>query len=130
MKSKINKIVIACLAFLLVAAPASADFVFCGKRGSEPCTINDLWSLVFLFANFLIGMAGFVALFFVVWGGVRMLLSAGNPASFKDGKDTVRNALLGLVVVFLSYLIVGYVAGLLLPNTSGDPLRNLIDYVL
>lgn len=140
MKSKINKISFTALAFLLFAQPVFAQgFVFCGKRSQDDpntpvvegaCTLNDLWTLIFYGANFLIGMSGLVALFFVVWGGVRMMLSFGNPEAVKEGKSTITNALLGLVLVLLSYLIVGYVAELLLPGGGvGNPLQNLIRYV-
>jgi ABC-type Fe3+ transport system permease subunit len=139
MKSKINKIILVVIVLLLVAGPVSAAFVFCGRspgegvpvEQTEPCEISHLWILVFRMVNYLIGMSGLVSLAFIVWGGVRMMLSAGNPAAIQEGKATIWHALLGLVIVLLSYLIVGYVAELLLPGgSSGDPLRNLLDFII
>jgi hypothetical protein len=133
MKSKPSKIILTSLVLLLSAQVTFAQgFVFCGRRGqNDPCEVSDLFVLVYYTVNFLIGMAGLVSLFYVVWGGMRMMFSNGNPANIQEGKDTIRNSLVGLILVFLSYLIVGYVAQMLLPGTGGssDPLRNLIDYI-
>jgi hypothetical protein len=134
MKPKIRKIALTSLALLLTAQVAFAQgFVFCGRREGtaeqrQQCELEDLFSLVYYVANYLIGMAGLVALFFVVWGGMRMMLSGGNPKAVQDGKDTIRNALIGLVMVLLSYLVVGYVAGLILPGTA-DPLRRIVNFI-
>lgn len=147
MKQTFSKIILTLTMFLLVAQPfvADAQLVQCGltsqnveteneKKGGvyvqeRACTINDLTNLVYIIVNYLIGMAGFVAIFFVVWGGVQMLLSGGNPERIKDGKSTIFNALLGLVLTLLSYLIVGYVAGFIIPGAVRDPLKNLLEFM-
>jgi hypothetical protein len=56
-----------------------------------------------------------------------MLLSAGNPTKIQEAKSTIFNAILGFVLVMLAYLIVGYVASLVLPDAA-DPLETLIDF--
>ena len=55
--------------------------------------------------NFAIIIAGVVAFGVIVWGGVRWLTSAGDPAKLKDAKEQVFAAFLGLIILFSSYLI-------------------------
>lgn len=143
MKPKIKAIIAAglCSLLLLTAYPASAQLVICGRKDQDPvetsgpqiqqggCQISDLFELLFIGVNYLIGMAGFVAIFFIVWGGMRMLLAAGNTSRIDDAKSTIKHAILGLILTMLAYLIVGYVAGLLLPGGGADPVRNLYEYL-
>jgi hypothetical protein len=140
MKAKTNTIKIfitslVCAAILLSAHPVFAQsLVFCGRSTDtgdyKECKFEHLFELIYRISNYMIGMAGFVAIFFIVWGGVQMLLSGGNTSKVQEAKSTVWHAVLGLILTLLAYLIVGYVAGLLLPGGGGgDPLRSLMDYL-
>jgi hypothetical protein len=133
MKAKIKTILIACAIMFLAAQPflAQAQIVDCGRRDQGPngaCEFSDLWEMVYRVVNYLIGMAGFVAIFFIVWGGVQMLLSGGNMTAVQEAKSTVWHAILGLILTLLAYLIVGYVAGLIFGGTS-DPTRLFREFL-
>jgi energy-converting hydrogenase Eha subunit E len=41
-----------------------------------------------------------------VWGGFQYLLSAGDDNKVKKGKETIKNAALGIVIIFLAYTAV------------------------
>jgi amino acid transporter len=141
LKSKLSVVVLVGVAMFMAAQPVVAQaqgIVNCGVRGSgydangqplTPCTFQHLFELVYLVVNTLIGMAGLVAIFFIVWGGAQMLLSAGNMEKVQDAKRTIWNAILGLVLVLMSYLIISFVVGLILPGASGNPLRTIIDFI-
>lgn len=127
-----RKIAFAVLAMALFAQPALAQtpLVFCGNDGEPDCTLQDLFFMVYRVVNFLISMAGLVAILFIVIGGLKMAFAAGNPKSIDEGKETLKNAVTGLVLVLLSYLVVSYVAGFLIPGAGGaDPLRGLINFL-
>lgn len=140
MKQKIKAIIgsLVCAAVILTAQPVFAQgFVFCGTRAEDDpstpalegaCEFSDLFELIYRVANYLIAMAGFVAIFFVVWGGVRMLLSAGNTTAIQEAKSTVQHAILGLILTLLVYLIVGYVAGLVFEGVD-DPLKFMGEFL-
>jgi hypothetical protein len=49
-----------------------------------------------------IGLITFGAL---IYGGFRYLTSAGNPTAMSDAKDQISSALLGLILLFCSWLI-------------------------
>lgn len=154
MKQKINQFkrlavagFLAVSIFALSAAPASAQSSFlqggiikCGKKapaGSpqlqgtgvyKDCTISDFFGGVYLIVNFLISVAGLIAVFFIFWGAIQLLFSRGNPTQVGAAKSTIWNAVLGLVLILLSYVIISYVAGLLLPGAGSNPLQIFKSY--
>ncbi len=133
-KNKFRAIFFASVVLLLAAQPVLAQGIIpCGTRSgpsSRPCEWSDLFEITYRVVNYLIGMAGFVAIFYIVWGGLQMLMSAGNTTRVQEAKSTVWNAVLGLVLTLLAYLIIGYVVSLFLPGGgAGNPITNIMDYL-
>ena len=117
-------------ALLLVANIAAAALVPDACRGADTvkdCTLGTLKDLIANVINFLLGFSGIICLLFMVWGGVQMLLSGGNPDAIKKGKGTISNALLGLAIVLGSYLIINIVVGVL-SNGSIPGLKDLLKF--
>lgn len=56
--------------------------------------------------KFLLALSGSVALLMFVWGGFQYLWSAGDENKVKSGKSTLKNAMIGLVIIFSSYMLV------------------------
>ena len=56
---------------------------------------------------------GTMALIFFIYGGFLWLTSAGSPDKIKKGRDTLIWAVIGIAVVFLSYVLVSYVFAVL-----------------
>jgi hypothetical protein len=113
----------ALLSFFLMSAliftPAlayaqSGGLVPCGPKGQtvqgqespDGCTLKDLFNLLVRIYNFLLGMAGIVAFGLLVYGGVQMLLFSVDEDKVKSGKSTVTQALIGLAIIALAYIIV------------------------
>lgn len=57
----------------------------------------------------LLGITGSLALFFVVQGGVTWITSGGNAEKVKAGKEAIKWSVLGLLAIFLSYVVVSAV---------------------
>jgi hypothetical protein len=55
------------------------------------------------------GIAGAVALLFVVIGGFRYIISRGEPAATAQAKGTIIYAVIGLIVVIVAFSIVSFV---------------------
>jgi hypothetical protein len=128
MKQKIKLlIVIIMLGLVFVHATAVAQgIVPCGRRAQGPdgqCTINGLKTLAINVVNYLIAGAGLVAMAFILWGGIQMLLSGGSPERIKAGKTTLFNALLGLVIVLASYILINF----LVFTLTGGQITNFSD---
>ena len=80
--------------------------VQCGPQQDTWCELKDLFGLIVRIYNFLLGMAGIVAFGFLIYGGVQMFLFSVDEEHLKNGKSTVIQALIGLSVVALAYIIV------------------------
>ncbi len=57
----------------------------------------------------ILGLSGAVALVMIVIGGITWMTSAGNSDRVRRGKDTLLWAILGLLIIFLSYAIINFV---------------------
>ena len=64
--------------------------------------------------------ATLVVVGFIVWGGVQMAMSQGDPGKFKTGKDTLIKAIIGGIVIFGVSIIVNTLASI-----GEDPTRIL-----
>jgi len=65
----------------------------------------NLNQIVAWFYYFIVGVAGLSAFVMLVWGGFQYLTSAGNPTAIGDAKDRIKSALLGLLIILISWLI-------------------------
>ena len=83
----------------LVDKPSSVP-----KNDLDQATLQNVLNVVF-------ALAGAVAVAFVVWGGIKYILSRGEPAEINKARDTILYAVIGLVVVITSYGLLNYVIG-------------------
>lgn len=73
----------------------------------EPPTDNtDITSQAGAFIEWLLSIAGSVALLMLIYGGIVYITSAGNPGKAEQGKRIVTWTLYGLLVVLMSYSII------------------------
>ena len=61
--------------------------------------------------NIVLALAGAVAVAFVVFGGVKYMLSQGEPQQTKQARDTILYAVIGIVVVAAAFFLVNFVIG-------------------
>lgn len=54
---------------------------------------------------FLISIAGLAAFCMLIVGGFQYLTSGGSPIAISEAKDRIFHAILGLILIFCSYLI-------------------------
>lgn len=59
--------------------------------------------------NFSLAIAGFVAFASFVYGGVKYLVSAGSAAAISDAKKQIFAGILGLIILFSSFIILNTV---------------------
>lgn len=58
-------------------------------------------------------VASVLSLFYIIIGGITFILSAGNEEKIKKAVHTVRYAIIGLLVSFLAFFAVSWIAKLL-----------------
>lgn len=140
MKSKIKQIfAIIFLGLFLATSFSHAALVNCGNSLQDdpttaninegPCQWGDLFFLAYGLINFALSISGLIALCFILWGGLQMIIAGGNPTKIEEGKTTLKNAITGFVLILTSYLILGYVVSLLVPNSTADPLLFLKSFL-
>lgn len=51
-------------------------------------------------------IAGLVLFLFLIWGGFDYLTSMGDPKKAEEARGKITNALIGFIIIFVSYWIV------------------------
>lgn len=104
---------------------ASISTALCNLTGNNFGTlIGNLLTIAFVLATL-------IALVFLIYGGVKWITSGGDKAGVEAARNTIVAAIVGLVIVFLSYFILNIILGLFglslnkltLPTLSGTPLQ-------
>jgi Type IV secretion system pilin len=73
--------------------------------GAAPASSGTPWGFVANFYQFALMIGGVLAFGVVVYGGVKYMMSAGNPSGQSDAKEWIWGALLGLLLLAGAYLI-------------------------
>ncbi|MFH1561362.1 MAG: hypothetical protein ABID04_02150 [Patescibacteria group bacterium] len=53
----------------------------------------------------LLGVVGGLAFLLMVYGAIKMMISAGNPQRLKEGQDTLTSAIVGLIFAIFSLFL-------------------------
>lgn len=111
-KEKGNKIIKRIVYLIISLAPNVATAVgandLIGTHIIKPDPTSDL-SIADMIAKlvlYTLGFAGAIATVFVIYGGLRYITSNGNSEQIDSAKKILLYAILGLLVIALSYVIV------------------------
>lgn len=74
------------------------------QTSAAPGQITNILQIVF-------GVAGALALLFIVISGFRYIVSAGDPEAIKKAKNGLVYSVVGLIAVILAEVIVTFVVG-------------------
>ncbi len=96
MKNIIHQIILA-----QTANPNPGFFVSIGNNSPE--------SIAVWIVTAILGVSGIVAILFIIIGGFEYMTSAGNEERSKNGKKRVTNAIIGLIIIMLSYTIISVI---------------------
>jgi hypothetical protein len=80
--------------------PASGLFV--GSLGDN----SFLGIMMYVIDNILLPVAGVISMLFIIIGGFQYITSRGDEELATAGRKTLTNAIIGLVIVIMSYVIV------------------------
>jgi len=70
--------------------------------------------------NILLSFAGILALIFIIYAGVKWITAQGNEEQVKGAKTTIRDAIIGIIVIFTAYVIVNFVVTKLIGIFTGS----------
>ncbi len=101
------------------------DFVNdCPENTGIRCNEGNIGDIFVLVINWALGIAFIIAVIMLIVGGFRYLISAGNEDSAKKGRATIFNALIGIVIIVLSYVVVQIVYRFVSGTGSGGLFGN------
>jgi hypothetical protein len=71
---------------------------------------SDLAAVGFAIVEIMIRIAGMAAVGYVIYGGIRMTMSSGEPDKFKAARQAVINGVVGLIIAITATAVVSYIA--------------------
>lgn len=121
-KGKIIAVVLLSLLMLVQVAKAQGG----GLVGCvNDCTLKQLVDVVIRVINYLLSLAGFVAMIFIVWSGWGMVNSGGNEEKITAAKASFSNAIIGFFLILAAYVLLDAIINVL----TGGSLRDYYGFV-
>jgi hypothetical protein len=82
------------------------------KAGFEPTTIVEktVPEKIGYFIQVILGFIGGLATLFIIYGGFLWITAGGNEEQLKNAKKIITNSALGISVVVIAYLLVGFLS--------------------
>ena len=91
---------------LFASTPVSAaGLVPFGGRDEAPCTFCDLFKLGQNIINFLVVISSILAVAFIIFGGIMMMIGSSSPEKLKGSKNIIWSAIIGLIILSCSWVI-------------------------
>lgn len=75
-----------------------------------PSGLNDIWIIGANILDILLFIVGVAAVFFVIYGGIKMITSQGSPDKIAQSRQTLIYAAVGLVVAIIARVAVQFIA--------------------
>ncbi|MFA5051964.1 MAG: pilin [Patescibacteria group bacterium] len=82
------------------------------------CFLADIY-------RYLAGVSGILAVVMMIYGGIKYVISFGNPSKLSDARDTISSAMIGLALVLGSYVILNFIN----PSITSLKVPKLTDVV-
>ena len=102
-----------CTAGITMAACDPSAGYFCSPLDTGGTGTDSFADVLILVVQALVSLVGILAFFFVVVGGIRYIISAGNGDAMESAKHTITSALTGLILATIAYsLVIGLEAAL------------------
>jgi hypothetical protein len=111
MLKKQTAIVLLVLSALLIAAPLAAHAQITIPRltgqasGAFGGTNNTVGGIILTILEWVLRLSGLIAVGFVIYGGFRYMTSGGSEEGAEAGKTILTNAVIGLAIIILAYVI-------------------------
>ena len=82
------------------------------ETGLKP-EFKDFGSIISSLLPFLFAGAGLLLLLYLLYGGLSLMLSRGDPKAVQGAKDKITGAVVGFVIVFVAYWLVQIIGTIL-----------------
>lgn len=78
---------------------------------TSPFGTTDVQVIINKMINALLGIVGTIAVLMIVYGGIKIMISGGEPTKYEEAKKTITYAVVGLVVVLLAGAFINFILG-------------------
>jgi cytochrome bd-type quinol oxidase subunit 2 len=104
----LSKISLAAMTLLPASAFAAAEIP--GITPVTPSNDMSIANLLSTIITWILGLSGAIAVLFLILGGLQYITSSGNKDKAEQAKQTILYAVIGLIVIALSFVIVAFVS--------------------
>ena len=105
----------------LASITSDTGLVHTASKSGFKTENSDLAPLIGGLIQNLMGLLGSIFLLLLIYAGALWMTAQGDTDKIKKAKGIIMNAVLGIVLVFASYTLVGYVVGKLSTSPSSSP---------
>jgi len=70
-----------------------------------------IWTIVLNIIEMVMQIVGYITVAFLIFGGFKYMTSQGEASNIMKAKDTIRNALIGLLIAIFSVAVINFIAG-------------------
>lgn len=95
-----------------------------GKEGD--CGFEQIVQMIVNFSKLILGVVGSLALLMFVYGGIMFIISQGNEEKITSAKNILKNAAIGIIIVFTAWIIVNFV---IMALTKDYDLRHFMGWI-
>jgi len=111
---------------LVVQAQDSIVDTSAGKYDNGDYTLDDMVLIAIRASRWILGIVGSLALLMFIYGGVMLLISSGSSEKITQAKNILVAAVIGLLIVFGSFLIIKFVLKTIGINWDGSTKISLV----
>lgn len=94
------------------------EIVFAAGSIIDPNQVYELDDIIRVGIALVVLVSGFLSVIFIIWWGVMLILSGGKDDKVKPAVNSIRYAVVGLIVIILSIFVAPKVGDLLGLNVS------------
>lgn len=74
---------------------------------------NFIWRIVLNVIEIGLQLVGYIAAFFLIYGGFQFMTGGGNPTQIESARKTMLNAVIGLIISLASVALVNLIMGII-----------------
>lgn len=83
----------------------------CGNLKFDTYGVGSIWLILAGITDALLRIVALVSIVFFIFGAFKMIASQGSPEGVKSARNTMTNALIGLVISILGAWFIGFIIG-------------------
>lgn len=98
------------------------DWASTGCLSGDVATLSCLPTVFNNVIDWAVGLAGLVAVLFIIFSGIKFLTSGGDPKQVEGAKKTMTYAIAGLIIILLAFTLIkliSVITGTTCINTFG-----------